>query len=96
MSVMHYCMEYRVHDYTLADAFRPDPKWGKRSFTVDADKVGAHVNDAELIKAAHETAPERYVLARLWEVGSGYEREIYVSPTPVNRAAFAKATESTP
>ena len=33
-------IEYRCHGYTLADAFRLDPRWGRRIFTVDGDAIG--------------------------------------------------------
>ena len=57
-------IEYRCHGYTLADAFRPNPRWGRRIFTVDGDKIG--VTDIEQIKAiAVETAPEGYELHRV-------------------------------
>jgi hypothetical protein len=57
-------IEYHCHGYTLADAFRSNPRWGRRIFTVDGDKIG--VNDPEQIKAlAIETAPVGYELHRV-------------------------------
>lgn len=84
MNAGHLFMEYRVHYYCLADAFRPDPKWGKRTFSVPAEKVGA-APDHELIEAAHQTAPEGYRLSRLWRVGPDGTRDIYFEKAPAVR-----------
>lgn len=88
-----YFMEYRVRDYTLADAFRPNPNWGKKRFSVSAEFVGSTA-DEELIEAAQQSAPKDYVLARLWAVGPDGDRDIYVSDAPVNSAALTRATTS--
>jgi hypothetical protein len=88
MRAARYFMEYRTHYYCLADAFRPDPMWGKRRFSVPAEKVGA-APDHELIEAAEQTAPEGYRLARLWEVGPGGERDIYFAKVPTCRPTTA-------
>ena len=57
-------IEYRCHGYTLADAFRLDPRWGRRIFTVDGDAIG--VNDIEQIRSLSvQTAPDGYELHRV-------------------------------
>lgn len=57
-------IEYRTTGYTIADAFRPDPKWGRRIFTVNGDRIG--VNDIEQIKLLSvQTAPDGYELHRV-------------------------------
>jgi LAS superfamily LD-carboxypeptidase LdcB len=54
-----FYIEYRVKGYSLADAFRPNPKWGKRAFYADSDKLGT--DDIEAVKeAAIATAPDGY------------------------------------
>lgn len=56
---MIYRVEYRREGYCLADAFRPDPFWGKRMFTVDTEKLGTE-NVSAIAQAARETAPIGY------------------------------------
>jgi len=34
-----YQIRYRRKDYILADAFRPQPGWGYKGYTVDSDKL---------------------------------------------------------
>lgn len=58
-----FIMEYRVEGYSLADCMRPDPRWGKKIFTVDGNDIGTH--DIEVVKqmaAAPENTPAGYVL----------------------------------
>lgn len=56
---MIYSVEYRCKGYTLADAFRPNPLWGKRFFTVDTEKLGTEVV-SEIEDAARAHAPDGY------------------------------------
>ncbi|MEG0869655.1 MAG: hypothetical protein RSG77_21820 [Hafnia sp.] len=56
-------IEYRRKDYTLADAFRRDPKWGRRIFAISAEDLGT--DDIEAVKACAalpESTPEGFVL----------------------------------
>ena len=85
--VDYYYMEYRRKDYTLADAFKPQPNWGRRRFSVPANTVGIST-DRELIAAARDTAPDEYELVRLWEVGGGVERNIYVKSWPLRQTTI--------
>lgn len=65
-----FVIEYQCHGYSLADAFRLDPKWGRRTFIVDGEEVG--VNDLEEIRSlAKRTAPHGYELHRVTVVGAG-------------------------
>lgn len=61
---MIYGIQYRRKGYALADAFRPDPNWGKRFFTVDTDKLGTE-DVAAIEQAARDTAPEGYEFHRM-------------------------------
>lgn len=53
-------VEYRVKGYKMADALRPDPKWGRRLFVVDTKDLGTD-NPAEIKSAAIASAPDGYV-----------------------------------
>lgn len=64
----HIRFEYRINGYSLADALRPDPWYGKRVFYCDR-KHFLEATDAEIIEAANgpEAVPERYWLATIHE-----------------------------
>lgn len=73
------------NDYTLADAMRPDPNWGRRRFTVPAAAV-AHLSEAEMVQGAQEAAPSGYRLTRLeYYPAEGPERVIWARK-PVTEA----------
>jgi hypothetical protein len=58
-----FIMEYRIKGYSLADGFRLNPKWGKRTFFVSSQDVGT--DDIELVRAMAASAdatPEGYEL----------------------------------
>jgi hypothetical protein len=58
-----FIMEYRKKGYALSDAFRLDPKWGKRTFTVSSHDLGT--DDIEAVRkmaASREATPEGYEL----------------------------------
>lgn len=58
-----FIMEYRVKGYTLADAMRPNPRWGKRIFTVSGDDLGTHdIEEVRRMAAMPEVTPEGYEL----------------------------------
>lgn len=61
---MLYDATYLVESYILADAFRPQPGWGKKVTRVHADDLPAHT-DADIIEAAEQGAPPGYWLQRL-------------------------------
>lgn len=65
-----YEMIYHVEGWTLADAFRPTPGWGTRTFTAKVESLGEHTLD-ELVAAAQQQAPSRHRLTgvRLYEEG---------------------------
>lgn len=81
-----YEMVYHVEGYTLADAFRPYPGWGTRRFTVKAADLGEHTR-AELLRAAHDGAPERYRLTSVSIYEPGQERRVLWSTPPCHLAA---------
>jgi hypothetical protein len=73
---MRYAITYLCGGYTLADAVRPDPLWGKRRF--GADVTEPHT-DAEIIKAARDSAPAGFWLHRLEALGGEpHLRVVYV------------------
>lgn len=51
---------YRIKGYSLSDAMRPNPFWGKRRFRVDSEKLGT--DDIDAIKEASIATPpdDRY------------------------------------
>jgi hypothetical protein len=53
--------EYRKIGYTIADAFRIDPKYGRKVFTIDTEKLGTE-NIEQIAQAAKDTAPDGYEL----------------------------------
>lgn len=56
-----FTMEYRKEGYSLADAFRPDPLWGRRVFTISAADAGTS-DIEEIRKLAEATKPVGYKL----------------------------------
>lgn len=71
---------YHCNDWTLADAFRPQPGWGCRRFTVSTSGLEG-VSESNLIAAAQEAAPEGYRLTSLSIYPAhGPERVIWSTP----------------
>jgi len=82
-----YEMVYHRKDFTLADALRPQPGWGRRRFTVSASLLGDHT-EQEALAAANEpdSVPPGYRLTRLALFpADGPERVIW-STAPVSGA----------
>jgi hypothetical protein len=80
---MHYILTYCCNSYTLADAFRPNPLWGKRLFTVDLD---FDISDEELIKGATDTAPEGHWLQHLEAIGGDpHRRTVFIKAVPLSK-----------
>ena len=95
MSRPFYETVYHCNDWTLADAFRPQPGWGSRVFTVPASVLEGW-DDARLIAGAKEAAPEGHRLTRLsLHPVEGAERVIWsTSPDPrFNRASTSQEKE---
>jgi len=77
---MHYILTYCCNNYTLADAFRPNPYWGKRRYRVYPD---CEMTDEELIKGAVDTTPEGYWLQHLEAIGGDpLVRTVFIKPVP--------------
>lgn len=73
---MLYEMTYLRDGYTLADAVRPDPRWGKRIFRCEVDQPHP---DTEIVQAARDTAPAGYWLHRVHAYGGDpHERVLYM------------------
>ena len=85
-----YKTVYHRNDWHLADAFRPKPGWGRRTFTVPAAALGG-MSEPDLISGAKEAAPEGYRLTSLsLYPADGPERVIWSTPPD---ARFAKQKE---
>jgi hypothetical protein len=70
-----------VPDDVLSVALQPDPFWGKRKFTVTLE---APTEDAELIEAAQQSAPDGYWLQNLEAIGGDpHIRTIYKKAAPL-------------
>lgn len=75
-----YRLRYLRNGYTIADALRPQPDWGAKRYTVEAEPLGDHT-DQDLIKVAHETAPEGYWLHLIEAIGGEpHVRQVYKRP----------------
>jgi len=81
---------YHCNDWTLADAFRPQPGWGSRTFTAPAAALG-EMTEPALIGAAKEAAPEGYRLTKLsLHPVDGAERIIWsTAPDPRFKKGFS-------
>lgn len=67
-----FSIEYRVIGYSLADGMRPDPKWGKKGFTVKSEDMGTDdIN--EIVKAAEypDAIPKGYELFSVKNIQTG-------------------------
>lgn len=95
MSRPFYRTIYHRNDWTLADAFRPQPGWGSRTFTAPVAALEG-MSEARLIGAAREAAPEGYRLTSLSVFPvDGDERVIWsTSPDPRFRPSPAPAKEN--
>lgn len=67
-----FSIEYRRTDYTLADCMRPDPKWGKKGYTVRSEDLGTE-DIHEVVKAAKypDSVPDGYRLFSVHNVQTG-------------------------
>lgn len=87
---------YHVEGYTLADAFRPQPGWGTRTFHVPVEALGEHT-EQEVVAEARKHAPERHRLTcvRLYPA-EGEPRVIWSTPACPEVRAMAKAAPGVP
>jgi hypothetical protein len=71
---------YHREDWRLADAFKPQPGWGTRKFTVKAEDLGEHT-EQELVDAARLHAPtgHRLTSVTLYPI-EGEPRVIWSTP----------------
>lgn len=81
MSRPFYRTVYHRNDWTLADAFRPQPGWGSRAFTVPAHVLEGVSNDV-LIRGAKEAAPEGHRLTSLSLFPVGEDERVIWSTAP--------------
>lgn len=69
-----FIIEYRKIGYKLSDGLRPDPKWGKRRFTVESTDVGTEdLNMMLAASGAPENTPEGYELFSVRDRDAGTE-----------------------
>jgi len=64
---MHYRLTYLCNGYTLADAFRPDHRWGKRIFNLGP--FDCSFADDEVIDYAKKTPPANHYLNCIEAIG---------------------------
>jgi hypothetical protein len=87
---MRYYLRYLCDGYILADAFRPIPHWGAKRYTVEAAPLGEHT-DADIIKAAQDTAPDGYWLQHIEAIGGEpHVRDVFKKAVPRSRSAQAR------
>lgn len=72
---------YHREDYTLADAFRPQPGCGRRRFRCDVATLGDHT-ESQLLAVAHETAPNGHRLTSLSLYPSDGDEKVIWSTSP--------------
>lgn len=71
---------YHVEGWTLADAFRPQPGWGTRTFTVRLADLPEHT-EQQFVEMARQAAPERYRLTSVsLYPADGDKRVIWSTP----------------
>lgn len=67
-----FLIEYRKEGYKLSDGMRPDPKWGKRRFTVKSEDLGTEdINQVFAASNAAENVPEHYELFSVENIATG-------------------------
>ncbi len=58
-----FSIEYRVIGYSLSDGMRPDPKWGKKRFTVKSEELGTEdINEVVAAAQYPDAIPKGYKL----------------------------------
>lgn len=58
-----FSIEYRVIGYALSDGMRPDPKWGKKGFTVKSEELGTDdINEVVAAAQYPDSIPKGYKL----------------------------------
>ncbi len=87
-----YIVRYLCDGYILADAFRPQTKWGEKSFSVNAKDLSPHT-DGDLIAMAQDNAPDGYWLQRITAFEEG-ERVVYSKQVPSHPSAYARYHQS--
>lgn len=89
----YYETVYHRNDWTLADAFRPQPGWGCRRFAtpVSAFDQQPGVTDQALVDGAKGAAPEGYRLTRLSLCSDSTPARVIWSASADARFAAARA-----
>jgi hypothetical protein len=82
---------YHCEGWTLADAFRPQPGWGTRAFTVKLADLPEHT-EQQFVDMARQAAPDRYRLTSVTLYpAEGEKRVIWSTPPCPTSKALAKA-----
>lgn len=96
MSDPFYRTVYHRNDWTIADAFRPQPGWGQRRFTAPVAAMG-DLTELQILAAALEAAPDGHRLTRLSVIpGDAPERVIWSTPPDRRFAAQGESKGGTP
>lgn len=67
-----FSIEYRVIGYALSDCMRPDPKWGKKGFTVKSEDMGTEdINDIVTAAQYPDAIPKGYKLFSVRNITTG-------------------------
>lgn len=67
-----FLIEYRKDGYKLSDGLRPDPKYGKRRFTVNSEDIGTDdIAQVFIASRAKENTPDRYELFSVENINTG-------------------------
>lgn len=84
-----YRMVYHREDYCMADAFRLQPGWGRRVFTVPLAALGEHT-EADMLTESRANPPAGRRLTKLSLFPAGGEEQVLWTRPPVERAAAQK------
>lgn len=92
--VAFYEIVYHRNDWQLADAFKPQPGWGRRRFTTAVAAMG-DCSEQEVLDQAHKSAPVGHRLTSLSVYPTdGAERVIWSTPADKRFAATTEALDT--
>lgn len=67
-----FSIEYRVIGYSISDGMRPDPKWGKKGFTVKSEDMGTEdINQIVAAAQYPDSIPKGYKLFSVRNIQTG-------------------------
>lgn len=86
-----YRMVYHREDYCMADAFRLQPGWGRRTFTVALAALGEHTQ-ADMLATSQANPPAGHRLTKLSLFPAGGEEQVLWTRPAVKREAAQQGT----